>query len=340
MDQGRGESGSVVGASRPLRWVRLWYVAALLGIVATVGASHWQIERFLHELGDDARVINIAGRQRMLSQKLGRDVLQAARAIEIRDAEVVESELAQIRGELAELQEVHLALTLGDAELGVRPSDDPVVREMLAVVGEDLDRLIASVEAFLLWAEAPSGAAPVDGVLASTAAFLPNMNAAVNGLERESQRALGGVALVDKLLFFGTILLLGLEVLIIFEPLVRRLRRQYAELVRAEARAVEGGLAKERFLTTMSHELRTPLTAVIGGIDSLRMDELDAAGRAEREMLVARNARHLLGLINDILDFAKLEQGEMVIERRVTKLHQLGAEIISMTASTPRSPAV
>jgi PAS domain S-box-containing protein len=82
------------------------------------------------------------------------------------------------------------------------------------------------------------------------------------------------------------------------------------------ARADEANLAKSEFLATMSHELRTPLNA-IGGYSELI--ELGIHGPVTPEQVhalerIRRSQRHLLGLINDVLNFARIEAGHLTLE--------------------------
>ena len=97
---------------------------------------------------------------------------------------------------------------------------------------------------------------------------------------------------------------------------VRRTVRQRRELVEANIRIAQANEAKSQFLANMSHELRTPLNAIIGFADVLgqRMfGELNAR-QAEYVTDIVSSGRHLLSLINDILDLSKVEAGRMTLE--------------------------
>lgn len=75
----------------------------------------------------------------------------------------------------------------------------------------------------------------------------------------------------------------------------------------------QAGMAKDRFLASMSHELRTPLNAIIGFTGTMLM-KLPGPINPEQEQqlrIIQSSARHLLSLINDILDLAKIESGKL-----------------------------
>lgn len=106
----------------------------------------------------------------------------------------------------------------------------------------------------------------------------------------------------------------------------RLLRSLNDDLIVAQKRAQEASQSKSEFLATMSHELRTPLNAILGFSQILGDQDLGELGD-ERYVDYARNIQtsgtHLLSLINDILDLAKLESGTLSIERQSVSPHQL-----------------
>ncbi|GJG85442.1 hypothetical protein tb265_06230 [Gemmatimonadetes bacterium T265] len=113
--------------------------------------------------------------------------------------------------------------------------------------------------------------------------------------------------------------------------------RQDAEAARAEAErqraeAVEANAAKTRFLANMSHELRTPLNAIQGHVQLLEMGLHGPVTRAQRSALdrIARAQQHLLALINDVLNFSKLEAGRVEYDVRPTLVVDVLGDVVPM----------
>jgi PAS domain S-box-containing protein len=98
---------------------------------------------------------------------------------------------------------------------------------------------------------------------------------------------------------------------------ITELRQAEEELASAKAAAEDANLAKSQFIANMSHELRTPLSAVIGYAEMLEEEasDLDGADAFLGDLKkINSNARHLLSLINDVLDLSKIEAGRMEVQ--------------------------
>ena len=105
------------------------------------------------------------------------------------------------------------------------------------------------------------------------------------------------------------------------------------ELRSAKRRAEAAALAKTRFLANMSHELRTPMTAILGFTELLLEDgDLDRAppARVERLHTLRRSGKHLMRILNDILDLSKIEAGAIEIERREANPFEVIGEVASL----------
>lgn len=104
-------------------------------------------------------------------------------------------------------------------------------------------------------------------------------------------------------------------------------------LVEAKQQADSANNAKSSFLASMSHEIRTPLNAIIGFINLLRKDETDPK-KLEYLTTVKNSSGSLLGVINDILDISKIEDGKLDIEAIDFDVHQQVDELVKFYAST------
>jgi signal transduction histidine kinase len=92
---------------------------------------------------------------------------------------------------------------------------------------------------------------------------------------------------------------------------------------------------KSGFLANMSHELRTPLNSILGFSDVMLL-ELDGPLTAEMTndlQLIQKNGQHLLHLINDVLDMAKIESGRMNLNPETFKVHEVLDEVRSITST-------
>ena len=111
------------------------------------------------------------------------------------------------------------------------------------------------------------------------------------------------------------------------EELERQVEQRTAELGEAVRRADEASAAKSRFVAHMSHEIRTPMNAVLGYADLLGEEHMAEDERLEAAHTIQRAGRHLMGIIDDILDISRIESGRLKIEDGVIRPAELLAEI-------------
>jgi signal transduction histidine kinase len=116
---------------------------------------------------------------------------------------------------------------------------------------------------------------------------------------------------------------------------LEQIRRNERALVAKNVELQRATQLKSEFLANMSHELRTPLNAIIGFSDLILEGGVGPISEPQREFLesVLRNGRHLLGLINSVLDLAKIEAGRMSLELVGTDLREAVTDAVSGTAS-------
>ncbi len=104
-------------------------------------------------------------------------------------------------------------------------------------------------------------------------------------------------------------------------------------LVRAKDAAVASNLAKTSFLAKIGHEIRTPLNAILGSADLLAETNL-AADQAEYVRIFQRNSRRLVALINDFLDFSRIEAGAVRVDRVPFRVRQTIYDVVETFRET------
>ena len=105
------------------------------------------------------------------------------------------------------------------------------------------------------------------------------------------------------------------------------------DLERAYAHAEEATRAKSSFLATMSHEIRTPITAIIGFAESTFFSNQNMQMRQRSVRNIIHSGKHLLQIINDMLDLSKIEANKMSIEKQPTSVFDVvkGSEVLLKT---------
>jgi len=115
------------------------------------------------------------------------------------------------------------------------------------------------------------------------------------------------------------------------EDLELRVKERTRDLEEARDSAMAANHAKSEFLSRVSHELRTPLNGIIGFSKLLQMSNL--AERAEKNVnLIHKSGKHLLDLINDMLDISRIESGSVDFSFTLININELLNEIISLVA--------
>ena len=103
----------------------------------------------------------------------------------------------------------------------------------------------------------------------------------------------------------------------------RKQMEQNRALTEALTRAEEANAAKTAFLSSMSHEIRTPMNAIIG-LDNIALRDPNISSETREELeKIGSSARHLLSLINDILDMSRIESGRMELRKEVFSFRDL-----------------
>ena len=131
------------------------------------------------------------------------------------------------------------------------------------------------------------------------------------------------------LAFLGCSVILA-ALLLVFWQYSKLLRGQMSELEKARKEAVHANKAKSEFLSNMSHDIRTPMNAIVGmtAIATANIDDRQQVQNCLKKITLS--SRHLLGLINDVLDMSKIESGKLSLNVDQVSLREVMDGIVSI----------
>jgi signal transduction histidine kinase/CheY-like chemotaxis protein len=255
--------------------------------------------------------ISLSSRQKAIAEELGRKMYDIHR--HTANGEDSQNEINDFKLTLNKWESAQKALITGSDHYGTSGSNSNASQEMLQqssghfVQGRDfLSLYIEQPQAFRI-NQLDSGMVMLDGYIGSinnvTGKFL-----AESELQGQiTSYSIAGIAL-------GTVFIFVFGIFLILRPIKKTFEETDTEIEAAEEKVKVALSAKAEFLSNMSHEVRTPLNGVIGMSEILLQSKLDEEQRA-----CARNihnsAFHLLDLLNNVLDVAKLQSGKMEVHK-------------------------
>ena len=156
----------------------------------------------------------------------------------------------------------------------------------------------------------------------NTQHLLTLLDQVVSQYEAETKDRLDKLSTIESLILFTALLVLILELIFIFKPMEGVMRSTFMALEQAKEKATEAqkeaekfSQAKSDFLANVSHEIRTPLNGIMGILSILKKSPLQEE-QTQKINLALSSSNSLLKIVNDVLDFSKIEQEKIQIEIR------------------------
>lgn len=327
------------------------YILAVIIVAITIIGGYSYMQYQLSHRESYATIINVSGKQRMLSQRIA--LFSQIIAAET-DREKLLEKVEKMESVIHEMEENHNKLTLSEKEGGLVKKQSFEVDSLYYLEPHTLDRrvreYISHARAFVVYSRTPHSAEGVvlpDDALThieymrqeALEPLLSSLNAVVKQYQKESEESIKQLKDVETIILLVVLCILFCEVVLIFQPMAKKIAAQMTNLAEANVKAEELSGLKSDFLATMSHEMRTPMNGILG------MAELIMGTRPTMQVegyarTIISSGETLLTIIGDILDFSKIEAGKMEIESMPVDMLEVTDDVATLYSVKARDKAI
>ena len=304
-------------------------------LIALVGTLLWHLQRNTHQLNElaiheQAATLVLEMRQAALTRSLTLQRIAMTADPFLRDEQMME--FSKLGSDFIHAREQFDRLPMGD--------DRAVLWEMSRKhIVEDATAQAQTIELLREGRDDEAEALIQTHVIAIQKKVMYWMTQLLSEIQSDLQRVTDETATTNQETFtiMSVLGLIGvLTAASIAFYVLRSSTKAESELVVAREAALAANHHKSLFLANMSHEIRTPLTATIGFAETLLDKGQSQAEKDESIRTIIRNGRHLLGLINDILDLSKIESNKLTLETIEVSPLSMVSEVESLMGSLAR----
>ncbi len=254
---------------RTFKKLRRLYIIALSAIALSVVISQFLIRKHLNNQQSDSTVINIAGRQRMLSQKLAKEVVLLSTANNVENRLSIRKKLEST---LLLWETSHSSLQKGNINLGLPNENSTIVKGLFTKLNPIFKTIKdASVKIIQKIEESPNTSvenftANIEKIKENESHFLDIMDQIVNQYDSEAEKKVSWLRVLELLLMTFTLLILLGELLFIFWPTARTVKNSISKLLEAEKKAKKMAFDADELSATKEKSIKE-LSALTRAMD-------------------------------------------------------------------------
>jgi len=301
----------------PTRRLTIFYICALcsVALLAILGQAIIQVS--IQQQTSDAFVINIAGRQRMLSQKIPKDALILETATDPTVRTVRTQELQQA---VALWEQSQQGLQNGDAKLGLPATTSPAVKQLFSAVDPNYEAMLSAAKGLLAVLDQhpeanlqrPDISSYMDTILAQEGPFLTGMNQIVTQYQLEADGRVSSLRTTELILLGITLTVLIVEGSFVFRPTAQKLQQTIAEI-----------MALQRAITQQKQELESGIQLILETHVQVANGDFTTRAPLTQDHLLWQVAHSLNNLLARL---QRLNQAEAELQRaKIEFRHQMGS---------------
>jgi len=301
----------------PTRRLTIFYICALCSVALLAILGQVIIQVSIQQQTSDAFVINIAGRQRMLSQKIPKDALILETATDPTVRMVRTQELQQA---VALWEQSQQGLQNGDAKLGLPATTSPTVKQLFSAVDPNYEAMLSAAKGLLAVLnqhpeanlQRPDISSYVDTILAQEGPFLTGMNQIVTQYQLEADGRVSSLRTTELILLGLTLTVLIVEGSFVFRPTAQKLQQTITEII-----------ALQRAITQQKQELESGIEQILQTHVQVANGDFTTRAPLTQDHLLWQVAHSLNNLLARL---QRLNQAEAELQRtKVEFRRQMGS---------------
>ncbi|MFT4778573.1 MAG: signal transduction histidine kinase/DNA-binding response OmpR family regulator [Flavobacteriales bacterium] len=307
-----------------------FYLIFLSSIVFLIVLSQLIINSRLTDQENAGMEINIAGRQRTLVQEMAKSALEMH--YNQRNVVPAKSEIQDLQVIVNRWRNSHRGLIQGSPSLKLEGDNSEEINRLLDEVNPVFYAIEENVNS-LLKKEGVGVEKEVVALLRNDEPYQDLMDRVVHQYTKESADKIQNLRVISWSLALITVAVLFFAFMFLIRPILLKSRIQNEELVFLNRNLEKVNQIKSDFLANMSHEIRTPMNGILGMSDLLQKTELNEQ-QSEFVKTIKGSSENLLVIINDILDYSKIESGKIDLESEVFEFIPALEEVFDLLKPT------